>query len=205
MDGQGFAVGDERQIASLGQVVARYHRLAADFRPPGCKYLPWGHASISAFLDLEGYARQRLDALMTAGRIDEAEAQALEATCVRPIVQPLRAQGVALRDEAGLVPLTVHGALEPGNVLSDPSGAVTALLDWADSGQFVRAYDVAYALLKFAGRRPDSVLPGQAGPALDQRGVERFAAAYRQEVHLTESERALLPWLMAACRVVDAL
>ena len=69
----------------------------------------------------------------------------------------------------------------------------------------MRAYDVAHALLKFAGRRPDAVLPEQVGASLHRRSVERFAEAYRQEVRLTADERALLPWLMLAQRIVDAL
>jgi len=99
----------------------------------------------------------------------------------------------------------VHGALEPGNVLFDAAGEVAAWVDWADSAHFVRAYDVAYALLKFAGRRPNAILPGQVGPVLDWPGVEHFALAYRQGIKLTATECALLPWLMLACRVVDAL
>jgi hypothetical protein len=35
--------------------------------------------------------------------------------------------------------------------------------------------------------------------------VERFAEAYQQEIRLTAAERALLPWLMLAQRIVDAL
>jgi Ser/Thr protein kinase RdoA (MazF antagonist) len=82
---------------------------------------------------------------------------------------------------------------------------VITLVDWVDSAQFLRVYDVAHALLKFAGRRPDAILLGQVGSSLHRSCVERFAEAYQQEVRLATAERALLPWLMIAQRIVGAL
>jgi hypothetical protein len=40
---------------------------------------------------------------------------------------------------------------------------------------------------------------------LPRSSVEAFVAAYRQGIRLTAAEGALLPWLMLACRTVDAL
>jgi homoserine kinase type II len=198
--GKGFVLGDCRQMSSLGRTVARYHCLVAGYRPLQLKLPPWGDASAAAFLDLSGYVTTRLEALRARDRIGETEAR-----FVHQVTHQLRERAEVARDERELISLTVHGALEPGNVLFGPQGEVVAWVDWADSGQFVRAYDVAHALLKFGGRRPDAVLPGQVGPMLPRSSVEAFATAYRQEIRLTAVEGALLPWLMLACRIVDAL
>ena len=147
-----------------------------------------------------GYVASRWAVLAESGRVGERETPFL-----REAVAQLQARAARVKEEEGLVPLVVHGALEPGNVLFGLGGEAVAVVDWADSAQFVRAYDVAHALLKFAGRRSDAVLPGQVGSSLHRRGVERFAEAYREEVRLTLAERALLPWLMLAQRIVDAL
>ena len=200
VEGSGFILGDRRQVANLGQTVGQYHQLVAQYQPPLLKLPPWGDTSVVGFLDLNGYVAPRLETLLARGWIGE-----LEEGFVHEVTQQLTDRAEAVRGEAGLVSLTVHGALEPGNVLFDQEGEVVAWVDWADSAQFVRVYDVAHALLKFAGRRPDAVLPGQVGPTLPWSSVESFATAYRQEIKLTELEGALLPWLMLACRIVDAL
>jgi Ser/Thr protein kinase RdoA (MazF antagonist) len=194
----GFAPGDPRQMASLGRAVARYHRLVAGYRPPRPKLPPW--RDLPGFLNPGPTIAPQLATLLARGRIGVSEVR-----FVREAVRQLAQQAERVRGEKDLVFLTVHGALEPGNVLFDVAGEVAAWVDWADSAHFVRVYDVAHALLKFAGRGPDAILPGQVGPALDWRGVERFALAYRQGIKLTAPECALLPWLMLACRVVDAL
>ena len=193
-----FAPGDLRQMASLGSTVARYHRLVAGYRPPRPKLPPW--RDLPGFLNPGPTIAPQIATLLARGRIGAPEVR-----FVREAVRQLAQQAERVKAETGLVFLTVHGALEPGNVLFDAAGEVAAWVDWADSAHFVRAYDVAHALLKFAGRRPDAILPGQVGPALDWPGVERFALAYRQQIKLTAPECALLPWLMLACRVVDAL
>jgi Ser/Thr protein kinase RdoA (MazF antagonist) len=193
-----FTPGDPRQMASLGRTVARYHRLVAGYRPPRPKLPPW--RDLAGFLNLGPTIASQIATLLAHGRIG-----APEVWSVREAVRQLGQQAEQVKRETDLVFLTVHGAMEPGNVLFDAASEVTAWVDWADSAHFVRAYDVAYALLKFAGRRLDAILPGQVGPALDWPGVERFALAYRQEIKLTAPECALLPWLMLACRVVDAL
>jgi homoserine kinase type II len=200
VEGGGFVLGDYRQMTNLGRTVARYHRLVTQYQPPSLKLPPWRDTSVAGFLDLSGYVYPRLETLRTRGWISEPEAR-----FVGEVMQQLENQAEAVREESSLVSLTVHGALEPGNVLFDPTGKVVAWVDWADSAQFVRVYDVAHALLKFAGRRPDAVLPGQVGPTLPWSSVESFATAYRQEIILTELEGELLPWLMLACRIVDAL
>jgi homoserine kinase type II len=193
-----FAPSDLRQMASLGRTAARYHRLVAGYRPPRPKLPPWH--DLPGFLNPGPTIAPRMATLLARGRIGMPEVW-----FVREAVRQLTQQAERLKGETGLVFLTVHGALEPGNVLFDAAGEVAAWVDWADSAHEVRAYDVAYALLKFAGRRPDAILPGQVGPAPDWSGVERFALAYRQEIKLTEPECALLPGLMLACRIVDAL
>jgi Ser/Thr protein kinase RdoA (MazF antagonist) len=200
VEGNGFTLGDCLQMASLGRAVTRYHRLVAQYQPPRLKLPPWRDTSVAGFLDLSRYVAPRLETLLAHGWIGEQEEG-----FVREVTRQLTGRAEAVRGKTDLVSLTVHGALEPGNVLFDQEGEVFAWVDWADSAQFVRVYDVAHALLKFAGRRSDAVLPGQVGPKLPWSSVESFATAYRQEIKLTELEGALLPWLMLACRIVDAL
>jgi Ser/Thr protein kinase RdoA (MazF antagonist) len=200
VEGEGFASGDIRQMSSLGRTVGKYHRLVASYRPPRIKLPPWQDTSISGFLGLSGYVAFQLETLLPRGWIGEPEVQLL-----RELTQQLKGQGQAISKETGVISLTVHGALEPGNVLFDQAGRVIAVVDWADSAQFARVFDVAHALLKFGGRRPDAVLPGQVGPTLPWSSVESFANAYRQLVQLLKLERALLPWVMLACRLADAL
>jgi len=198
-EGRGYAIGDLRQLAGLGQAVARYHRLASRYWPVRLKLSPWQDISLAGFLDLGRYAAPRMEALLARSRIGEQEAQ-----FVRDTTKELMEQ-VGQAKETDLASLTIHGALEPGNVLFDEASEVVALVDWADSDRFVRAFDMARALLKFAGRRPDAILPGQIGPALPWPSVEAFASAYRQGIALAMPERATLPWLMLAIRLVDAL
>jgi Ser/Thr protein kinase RdoA (MazF antagonist) len=200
VEGNSFTLGDCLQMASLGRAVTRYHRLVAQYQPPRLKLPPWRDTSVAGFLDLSRYVAPRLETLLAHGWIGEQEEG-----FVCEVTRQLTGRAEAVRGKTNLVSLTVHGALEPGNVLFDQEGEVVAWVDWADSAQFVRVYDVAHALLKFAGRRPDAVLPGQVGPTLPWSSVESFATAYRQKIKLTELEGALLPWLMLACRIVDAL
>lgn len=202
VEGSGYVPGDLRQISSLGQTVGRYHRLVSQYHPARPKLPPWKHTSVARFLDVDGYVSPQLRTLVARGWIGEREAR-----FVRDVTTQLGDRADRVEDTA-LVSLTIHGALEPGNVLfgsEEKAGQVVAWVDWADSGLFVRAFDVAYALLKFAGRRPDALLPGQVGPSLPWPSVQAFATAYRQEIELSEAESALLPWLMLAVRVVDAL
>lgn len=198
--GRNYTPGDLRQIASLGNRVAQYHQLVSRYRPPRQKLPPWGDTSVVAFLDISAYVAPRLEALSLDGRMGWQEVK-----FVHDAMGQLKVQARRYEEESEIVSLTVHGALEPGNVLFDEEGGVVAWVDWADSAQFVRAFDVAHALLKFAGRRPDAVLPGQVGSSLLWPVVESFATAYRQGVRLTKVEGALLPWLMLACRIIDAL
>jgi Ser/Thr protein kinase RdoA (MazF antagonist) len=200
VEGNSFTLSDCLQMASLGRAVTRYHRLVAQYQPPRLKLPPWRDTSVAGFLDLSRYVAPRIETLLAHGWIGEQEEG-----FVREVTRQLTGRAEAVRGKTDLVSLTVHGALEPGNVLFDQEGEVVAWVDWADSAQFVRVYDVAHALLKFAGRRPDAVLPGQVGPTLPWSSVDSFATAYRQEIKLTELEGALLPWLMLACRIVDAL
>ncbi len=194
----GFAPDDLRQMAGLGRSVARYHHLVAGYQPLRLKLPPW--RDLPGFLNPGPTIAPRLATLLARDRIGTPEVW-----YAREVVRQLAQQAERVKRETELVLLTVHGALEPGNVLFDAAGEVAAWVDWADSAHFVRAYDVAYALLKFAGRRPDAILPGQVGPALGWPGVERFALAFRQEIKLTAPECAMLPWLMLACRLMDAL
>jgi len=198
VEGIGFSPGDPLQMTSLGRTVGQYHRWVAGYRPPCPKLPPW--QDLSGFLEPDSYVAPRLGTLLARGWIGEPEER-----FVREVRRQLRERAEVARKETDLVYLTVHGALEPGNVLFDQRGEVVAWVDWADSAHFVRAYDVAHALLKFAGRRPDAILPGQVGSALPWSSVESFARAYREQVRLTGAEGALLPWLMLACRIVDAL
>jgi Ser/Thr protein kinase RdoA (MazF antagonist) len=200
VEGSGYAIGDLQQMVSLGHTVARYHRLVSQYKPPRLKLPPWKDSSVAGFLDLGGYVTPRLKTLLAHSRIGEQEAR-----FVCDVTRQLKARAEQMRRGTDLASLTVHGALEPGNVLFDEEGEVVAWVDWADSAQFVRVFDVAHALLKFAGRRPDAVLPGQVGPSLPWSSVESFATAYRQEVKLTEAESSSLPWLMLGIRIVDAL
>jgi Ser/Thr protein kinase RdoA (MazF antagonist) len=202
VEGTGYALGYPRQMASLGQIVAQYHQLVSRYHPARMKLPAWKHMSVARFLDIDGYATPRVKALLSRGWIGEQEAQ-----FVRRVARQLRTYSDQV-EEAALASLTVHGALEPGNVLfgkGGEKGDIVALVDWADSAQFARAFDVAHALLKFAARRPDATLPGQVGPLLPWPSVQSFATAYRQTIHLTKEERTLLPWLMLTIRVVDAL
>jgi Ser/Thr protein kinase RdoA (MazF antagonist) len=198
VEGAGFSPGDSHQLASLGRTVGQYHRLVAGYQPPRLKLPPW--KDLFGFLDPAAYITLRLRILLERGWIGEPEER-----FVCDVRRQLRERAEVVREETDLVSLTVHGALEPGNVRFDPAGEVVAWVDWADSAWFVRAYDVAHALLKFTGRRPDAILPGQVGSALPWSSVEHFAVTYRGEARLTEGEGTLLPWLMLACRIIDAL
>ena len=147
VEGPDLAPGDERQMAGLGRAVGCYHQLVAGYHPPHVKLPPWGDVSVSAYLDVGGYVASRWAMLAAHGRVWERETPFL-----RQAVAQLQAQAARVREEAGLVPLVVHGALEPGNILFGPDGEAIALVDWADadgtsvSAQFVRVYGVAHAL-----------------------------------------------------------
>jgi Ser/Thr protein kinase RdoA (MazF antagonist) len=65
---------------------------------------------------------------------------------VRDVMRQLVDRAEAVRGEIGLVSLTVHGALEPGNVLFGQEDEVAAWVDWADSAQFVRVYVESFAM-----------------------------------------------------------
>jgi homoserine kinase type II len=200
VEGAGFQLGNHQQLTSLGRSMALYHGLVAQYQAPRLKLPPWGSTSVAAYLDLSSYIEPRLGVLLSRRQLSE-----LEAEFVKGATQRLKSQSEKLTQGPDVISLIVHGALEPGNVLFDQAGNVIAWVDWADSARFVRVYDVAHALLKFAGRRPDAVLPGQVGHELSWPSVESLARAYRREIKLTSGERAALPWLMLACRIVDAL
>lgn len=200
VDGEPFAIGDRTQIAAVGRVLGHYHALAEGYTSPNRKRIAGVESSVARYLALDDRVTKPLAWLLKHRLIGSSEKRFIQAA-----VQELKDQSNHFRQAAGLVRLVVHGSVEPGNVIFTPANEVAALVDWSDSLTFVRVFDVAGALLKFIGRRGDAVVPGQAGPMLSWPRVERFAGAYRETITLTAPEAELLPWLMLALRLTDAL
>jgi hypothetical protein len=90
IEGLGFVTGDGRQMAGLGRVIGRYHRLVAGYHPPHLKLPPWGDVSVSVFLDVSGYVASRWAILAESGRFGERETP-----FVREVVAQLQAQAGA--------------------------------------------------------------------------------------------------------------
>ncbi|MBN1429279.1 MAG: phosphotransferase [Anaerolineae bacterium] len=197
IDGEPFGVGNRQQIAGVGRILGRYHTLVERYQP---SLAISGKTSVAGYLDLGNRAAKPLTWLFKHHCIRIEERWLAQA-----IIKEIKEQVRHFRHEKGLVRLVVHGMVEPGNVLFDPSGEVISLADWAGIQEFVRVFDVANALLKFVGRRADATLPGQVGPLLSWPRVEDFARAYRESVILTQEEANLLPWLMQAIRLTDVL
>lgn len=200
VDGESFAVGERAQIATVGRLLGRYHMLAAEYTPPHRKLLDGRETSVARYLDLKSRIAKPLTWLLKHRLIGSNEKH-----FVHTAVQEIGDQVSRFRSAEGLARLVVHGSVEPGNVIFTPDNDVAALVDWSDSLEFVRVFDVANALLKFIARRGDAVLPGQVGPMLSWPRVESFAGAYREAIILTPVEADLLPWLMLAIRLTDAL
>jgi Ser/Thr protein kinase RdoA (MazF antagonist) len=197
VEGEAFSIGNRHQIAEVGGILGQYHALIERYAPPA-----WPNAKISVigYLDLRERAAKPLGWLYKHRRIRSEERR-----LARAIVRETKEQARRFRHEDGLVRLIVHGAVEPGNMLFTPSDKVAALVNWTSCREFVRVFDVAVALLKFVGCRADAILPGQIGPLLSWPRVEDFAGAYRKILTLTENEARLLPWLMRARHLSDAL
>lgn len=200
VDGEPFAIGDRAQIAGIGRTLGQYHALVGSYTSPHRKSLSGGEASVAHYLDLNNRVSKPLEWLLKHRLIGSSEKRFVQAA-----VQELKGQAHRFPNAEGLVRLIVHGAVEPGNVIFTPANEVAALVDWSHSREFVRTFDVASALLKFVGCRADAVLPGQVGPLLSWPRVESFASAYRETITLTGPEAELLPWLMLALRLTDAL
>lgn len=200
VDGEPFGIGDRGQIASVGRLLGRYHALIEGYRSPHRKLLSGSEASVAHYLDLQDRVSKPLMWLLKHRLIGSGEKR-----FVKTAVEELKDRSRQFRSEDGLGHLVVHGAMEPGNVIFASDNEVLALVDWSDSLEFVRVFDVASALLKFVGRRGDAVLPGQVGPLLSWPRVESFARAYSETITLTRPEIELLPWLMLALRLTDAL
>lgn len=200
VEGEPFTIGDREQIAAVGRMLGRYHALSADYTPPNRKRIAGVETSVTRYLDLKSRVVKPLDWLLKHRLLGSSEKRFVQAA-----VQELKDLSNRFQNGEGLVRLVAHGAVEPGNVLFTPANEVAALVDWSDSLEFVRVFDVASALLKFIARRADAVLPGQVGPMLSWPRVESFAGTYRETIILTEPETELLPWLMLALRLTDAL
>lgn len=200
VDGEPFAIGDRAQIAAVGRMLGRYHALAGQYTPPHHKRIAGREASVARYLDLKSRVDRPLGWLLKHRLIGSSEKKFVQAA-----MQEIKDQADGFRKDDSLVRLVVHGAIEPGNVIFTPANEVAALVDWSDSLEFVRVFDVASALLKFIARRADAVLPGQVGPMLSWPRIESFAGAYRETITLTAREAELLPWLMLALRLTDAL
>ncbi len=200
VDGEPFAIGDRAQIAGVGRALGRYHALAGGYTSPHRKLIAGRDASVAHYLDLKDRITKPLGWLLKHRLIGSSEKR-----FVQTAAQELKDQANRFRNEEGLARLVVHGAVEPGNVIFTPANEVAALVDWSDSLEFARVFDIASALLKFIGRRADAVLPGQVGSMLSWPRVESFAGAYRETITLTAPEAELLPWLMLALRLTGAL
>jgi len=197
VEGEAFSVGSRQQIAEVGRILGQCHALIEGYTPPAW---PDVKTPVVGYLDLRERVAKPLGWLYKHRRIRSEERR-----LARAIVRETKEQARRFRHENGLVRLIVHGAVEPGNVIFTPSDKAAALVNWTSSQEFVRVFDVAVALLKFVGCRADAILPGQIGPLLSWPRVEGFAGAYREAVTLTENEARLLPWLMRARHLSDAL
>ncbi|MBN1313377.1 MAG: phosphotransferase [Anaerolineae bacterium] len=197
VEGESFSVGNRKQIAGLGRILGQYHALIKGYTPS----LPTNTKKrVVGYLDLRSRITKPLGWLSKHRRIHSDERR-----LVQTIVREIKEQARRFRHETELVRLIVHGAVEPGNVLFAPSDKVAALVNWTHSEEFVRIFDVASALLKFVGCRADSSLPGQIGPLLSWPRVQSFASTYCETITLTGSEVKLLPWLMRALHLGEAL
>jgi Ser/Thr protein kinase RdoA (MazF antagonist) len=194
--GEPFEVGRRDQIKAAGRLLGRYHKVVRAYRPD--PPYPVG-VPLGAYLDLASEVRPVLDGLVKRHELSPEGRK-----FARGLAKELRTQAATFKGER-IPRLIVHGSFEPESVTFGAGAVIVNVGNWMQSRVFGRAFEVAYGLLRFAGRRPDAQLPGQVGPIFGWPRVEVFIEGYRESVTLNEVEARLVPSLILAIRLRDAL
>ena len=154
---------DAAGLDALGERLATLNAALASFEHPAA------HRTFAWDIRAIGDLRELLDLAPTptvATVIDEVEA--------------------ALPEYEALPAQVVHGDFHPGNIVVDPQGEVTGILDFGDTLNAPRVLDLAISASYFVPREGDAAAT-----------VAPFIAGWERVLPLDELERALLPVLVA--------
>jgi Ser/Thr protein kinase RdoA (MazF antagonist) len=187
IEGDPFLEGDQAAIRSLGNLLARFHRVFADNPPLGKQgRLREDHPELM---------RPYLSRLRLAASAQEDR----ELGAIQKLLDE-----VAAKLDSGLYAAmphsVIHGDVHPGNVRFRHS-QVAALYDFDYLGVQARARDLSDALISFTSRRGDvfdpNVMHSLVQPFVPDWSLCRLLlSGYQDESPLTETEWRALPLLV---------
>ena len=204
VEGRPFDPRDERHLLAAARGLARFHRAAADYRPPAAgvepvaQYTTLGISDgVSDRMDDPRLLLLHLRAMRDAA--GDAAARALLDRClIRAEALAAGYAGAAYQTLAGWV---IHGDYTPANLLFSAGGDVAGIfdLDWAYPG--ARCRDVADALY-FFGSQPRQVDPSDiwsltAAAEFDPDRCRAFLDAYGRVSPLQPAEIKAIPLAFA--------
>jgi len=145
VDGSSFDWADLQQLASLGEMLGRLHRLSADFTMP-CDYYPLREDDPVLMMPVAQQLKQQCRT--------NAQHAAFEDILQR--LAELHQHRLAEQYYRTLPSAIIHGDVHPGNV-GFHAHSVSALYDWDWASPQARVSDLTDALCFFAFRRDDAL------------------------------------------------
>lgn len=212
IEGQEHRPGDTRQIASAGEMLARFQEATSDFDPPSEKQWERYHSPTKiaeGLAEVTSRLEDEMPGVLEEGRLNVGPWLALSTAVITMAKLVER-----LPDEAywALPQTVVHGDYHPANLKFRGDEVVGIFdLDWCTRQP--RTVDLADGLLFFCGWRREPVIPGDIWSLtqsfrMSAKLVRAFGAAYTSVITPTEEELRALADLMRCrwlyCRV-DAM
>jgi len=212
VEGDEHIAGDVDQIASAGEMLARFQEATSDFDPPCEKQWERYHSPTKiaeGLAEVTSRSEDEMPAVPEGGRLKVGPRLALSTAVITTGAVVER-----LPDESywALPQTIVHGDYHPANLKFRGDEVVGVFdLDWCTRQP--RMVDLADGLLFFCGRRREPVIPGDIWSLtqsfrMSARLVRAFGGAYTSVMAPSEEELRALPDLMRCrwlyCRV-DAM
>ncbi len=212
IEGEEHVAGNAKQIASAGEMLARFQEATSDFEPPCEKAWERYHSPekiAKGLVGIMGRVGDELPDVLEGGRLNLGPVLSLS-EAVLTVGSLLE----RLPDESywALPQTIVHGDYHPANLKFRGDEVVGIFdLDWCTRQP--RMVDLADGLLFFCGWRREPVIPGDIWSLtqsfrMSAKLVRAFGAAYTSVITPTKEELRALPDLMRArwlyCRV-DAM
>ncbi|MEW6754622.1 MAG: phosphotransferase [Candidatus Latescibacterota bacterium] len=198
--GLAFSPGDPGQIAAAARALARFHQVAAGYRPPGYQPEPVAQYTTLGFSPATSWRMDdpdlQLATVEAVGRLATTPAERGVVARCRARLQRMQA-AYAGPSFARLCGWVIHGDYTPANLLFTPAGGVAGIfdLDWSLPG--ARCRDVADALFFFATHPrqvdPASIWSLTAAAEFDPVRCRLLLDAYQQLAPLAAHELEAVP------------